>query len=158
MRRSSSTPSTDHRQLLYFIAEVIEKKGATAPEFVLKLVDKTATMGEKVLFECRVTGDPDPTIQWLADGKVISGDQQGVHLDSAADGTQRLIIDSVVVSQTAKYVCVAENVAGKEETAAKLTVKGGFKWKFPFSIVTFHLTTNLVLCSGCYSLRCSNRL
>uniref|UniRef100_A0A914WDR8 Muscle M-line assembly protein unc-89 n=1 Tax=Plectus sambesii TaxID=2011161 RepID=A0A914WDR8_9BILA len=121
------------------VIEVLEKPSAVAPDFVVKLADKTVSMGEKVLFECRVTGEPDPTIQWLADGKVVSSTQEGVRLESAADGTQRLIIDSVVITQAGKYVCVAENVAGKQETAAKLTVKA-FEPRFTRELTTVSVT------------------
>lgn len=36
-----------------------------APEFVVAIQDKTCNATEKVVFECKVIGEPQPTVAWF---------------------------------------------------------------------------------------------
>ena len=46
------------------IIETIEKPADKAPEFITKLQDKKVETSEKVVFECKVQGEPKPSVSW----------------------------------------------------------------------------------------------
>ncbi len=95
-----------------------------APEFVTALTAATVTEGQTAHLECRVTAKPQPEIRWTVDGKAVK-DSDNVKIEKKTDGTQMLTIEQATETQKGQYVCEASNKAGKTQTAAQLTVKGG---------------------------------
>lgn len=48
-----------------FLLENIAKPDNSAPDFTIELSDKISMISEKIVFECKVTGEPQPTITWF---------------------------------------------------------------------------------------------
>ncbi|XP_061594740.1 hemicentin-1 [Cololabis saira] len=82
------------------------------PEEVTVLVNKTAQL------DCHVDGNPAPKITWFKDSQMISSD--GPH--RVLSNGRRLQVLSARVSDTGRYVCVADNVAGSAEKHFNLNV------------------------------------
>ncbi|XP_061153333.1 hemicentin-1 isoform X4 [Syngnathus typhle] len=82
------------------------------PDEVTVLVNKTS------LLECHVDGNPAPKITWLKDNQPISSDGPRKIL---SNGTT-LQLSAAQVSDTGRYVCVADNVAGSVERSFNLNV------------------------------------
>lgn len=73
-------------------------------------------MGQKVVFECSVDGDPAPTVLWRReDGKMPIG--RARILDNKS-----LLIDNVQTSDEGLYICEAENLVGSISARASLVV------------------------------------
>lgn len=135
--------------------EALMKPETYAPEFVVALQDKTCNEAEKVVFECKVTGEPQPTVAWFHEKvlffkKMIDlfSDEQNQHemmikieirifqtaiaeeasktIIESEGAIQRLVIVSTDVTSRGQYICLAENAEGKAESKATLTVLGKF--------------------------------
>ncbi|XP_028269954.1 hemicentin-1 isoform X2 [Parambassis ranga] len=78
-----------------------------------------AVVNSTVVLHCDVTGHPTPVISWLKDGQPVHTDSQH-HISK--DGTQLQLL-SVLVSDMAGYLCVAENKVGTVEKLFSLTVQ-----------------------------------
>ncbi|MCP9264251.1 Immunoglobulin I-set domain protein [Dirofilaria immitis] len=103
------------------VIEVLMKPETSAPEFVVAIQDKTCKEAEKVIFECKVISEPEPTITWFHEKTSIVEETNKTIIES--DGTvQRLVIVSADVVDRGQYICLAENVEGKAESKAILTV------------------------------------
>ncbi|XP_034438633.1 hemicentin-1 isoform X1 [Hippoglossus hippoglossus] len=82
------------------------------PDEVTVLVNKTTQL------ECYVDGNPAPKITWLKDNQPISSDSSHRILSNG----RTLQVFAVQVSDTGRYVCVADNVAGSAEKSFNLNV------------------------------------
>ncbi|XP_034035488.1 hemicentin-1 [Thalassophryne amazonica] len=82
------------------------------PDEVTVLVNKTAQL------ECHVEGNPIPKITWIKDSQPISSDGPYRILSNG----RRLQVLTAQVSDTGRYVCVADNVAGSAEKSFNLNV------------------------------------
>lgn len=79
---------------------------------------RTVTAGSDVTFTCRVDANPLPTIRWWRNGQLIGlGDRF-----SFEQGGNVLHIYAVKETDTARYVCRAQNANGFAETSADLQV------------------------------------
>ncbi len=119
----------------------MDKVPDKAPEFVIKLQDKTLKQTERAIFECKVVGQPEPTITWFYEkvGKCVNETsidrvfQQTLEektkkiIIESDGGLQRLVVESLTIKDAGKYTCVAENTAGKSQTEAVLTVQS--EWR-----------------------------
>ena len=93
------------------------------PIFELPLEDKTARVGEKVVFECIVIGTPRPMITWLLDGIEIDFSQRRDFVESVyLENRCQLILHRVTAQDEGDYTCKATNDAGSCLTTACLTV------------------------------------
>lgn len=78
--------------------------------------DVTAIANQDVQFECKVSGDPAPTIIWLRqDGKMPIGRAQILNDKS-------LRIEHVTPSDEGLYICEADNPVGRVSASATLIV------------------------------------
>lgn len=107
-----------------------EKEEQKAPEFVIKLADKSASPKETITLECKVVGKPEPQTTWLKDGKQLTEQPAKVRIESGPDGTQKLTIEQIDTVDEANYQCVAQNPAGKSVTSANLTIKSKYHYTF----------------------------
>ncbi|XP_040895666.1 hemicentin-1 [Toxotes jaculatrix] len=82
------------------------------PDEVTVLVNKTTQL------ECHADGNPTPKITWFKDNQPISSD--GPH--RILSNGRTLQVSSAQVSDTGRYVCVADNVAGSAEKSFNLNV------------------------------------
>lgn len=62
----------------------------------------------ELVLECRIRGQPLPTITWFKDGRPVDMNEryQAYYL---ADGVCRLAINSPTPDDSGKYICKAEN-------------------------------------------------
>lgn len=87
------------------------------PHFLQEPHDVTAEVGSMVLFDCRVSGDPMPSISWKKRNQ-----QMPVGRAYIAPDNRGLRIDRVQVSDEGEYMCQAKNPAGSIEASARLRV------------------------------------
>ncbi|VDO19048.1 unnamed protein product, partial [Heligmosomoides polygyrus] len=110
-----NTAGRDQCDATLTVLEVLDKVPERAPEFIVKLQDKTTKTNDTVTFECKVVGEPRPTVSWYHENRcgkrislvkvVMKGDQ------------------SFQMKHEGKYSCVAENTAGSSRTEATLKVE-----------------------------------
>ncbi|XP_063235498.1 titin isoform X2 [Bacillus rossius redtenbacheri] len=100
---------------------VDEQPKPVAPIFTLPLCDAAVSEGEKVTFECRVTGIPMPEVVWYKDGISIQNNPD--YQTTFEHGICQLKIEETFTEDSAKFTCKAANGAGTAETSATLAVK-----------------------------------
>nr|XP_054926797.1 protein sax-3-like isoform X2 [Dermacentor andersoni] len=89
----------------------------TKPYFVRVPEDVTTLAEESVQFECKVNGDPTPTVTWRRqDGKMPIG-RAYVQEDKS------LHIKNVASTDEGTYICESENIVGSASASATLTVQ-----------------------------------
>ncbi|CAH0703182.1 unnamed protein product [Spodoptera exigua] len=78
------------------------------PTFTRSIRDTYHLAENELVLECRIRGQPLPTITWLKDDKPVSNNEryQAYYL---ADGVCRLAISSPTPEDSGKYTCKAEN-------------------------------------------------
>ncbi|RWS15516.1 twitchin-like isoform X8, partial [Dinothrombium tinctorium] len=86
----------------------------------------------KVIFECRLTADPKPTIEWLHKGKVVKEDSRHKYVFNSDkhNHTACLEISRVSGEDGGEYKCVARNTLGENSATINLNIDGG-KPKIP---------------------------
>ncbi|XP_015607040.1 titin isoform X3 [Cephus cinctus] len=97
------------------------KREPVPPVFTVPLNNATIQEGERLTFECRVTGYPEPEVVWYKDGISILNNPD--YLTSYENGVCTLTIEETFAEDSAQFTCRAFNTAGSAETMATLTVK-----------------------------------
>ncbi|XP_032599438.1 uncharacterized protein LOC6558823 isoform X2 [Drosophila grimshawi] len=92
-----------------------------SPLFVRPLKDALTREGERFVFECEVTGTPEPNVEWFKDG--ISIQNNADYKTSFDKGICRLVIEETFAADTARFTCRASNLVGTCDTNATLTVR-----------------------------------
>ncbi|XP_068809626.1 hemicentin-1 isoform X3 [Struthio camelus] len=82
------------------------------PEEVTVLVNKSAVM------DCVANGSPAPSITWQKDGHLLAEDDKHTLLSNG----RRLQILNSQITDTGRYVCIVENVAGSAKKYFNLNV------------------------------------
>ncbi|XP_030626728.1 hemicentin-1 [Chanos chanos] len=108
------------------------------PDEVIVLVNKTT------LLECQVDGSPTPKLSWLKDAQPLTPDSTHRLLSNG----RTLQVMNAQVTDTGRYVCVAENVAGSAEKSFNLNVH------VPPSIVGASVENVTVVVNNFISLSC----
>ncbi|XP_047673954.1 hemicentin-1 isoform X2 [Tachysurus fulvidraco] len=106
--------------------------------------DVTVLVNKSTMLECHVDGSPTPKISWLKDGLLLNPDRTHNMLSNG----RTLQILNAQVSDTGRYVCVAENVAGNAEKYFSLNVH------VPPSIVGVNEENATVVVNNFVSLSC----
>ncbi|XP_040264776.1 hemicentin-1 isoform X1 [Bufo bufo] len=78
----------------------------------------TSLENQTVLLNCTVKGHPAPTITWQKDGQVI---EEGGHYEILSAG-RYLQIKHTQLTDSGRYVCIVENVAGNAEKMFNLNI------------------------------------
>lgn len=86
-------------------------------------MDKSVTEGEEVKLSVKVTGTPNPEVEWQKDDKPIREGRR-VKIDKDKDGVHLLRIPKAETPDQGDYTCIAKNKAGKVTCTAKLSVEG----------------------------------
>ncbi|XP_061083193.1 myosin light chain kinase, smooth muscle [Conger conger] len=95
---------------------IIDKKNnniGKQPVFTQKLSDAAVLDGECLSLQCQVAADPQPTVTWTLDGKVVKASKFIVL--SNEGGKCTLTIDKALPEDEGQYKCRAENAAGSAE-------------------------------------------
>ncbi|XP_038654386.1 obscurin isoform X3 [Scyliorhinus canicula] len=92
------------------------------PEFVEKLADCIAEMGQTVKLACLVIGNPKPIVTWYKDGKPVEVDPHHIIIEDE-DGSCTLILDTLTAADSGQYMCYAASAAGNASTLGKILVQ-----------------------------------
>ena len=85
-------------------------------------VDKNVLTGANVSFYCVGYADPTPDITWEKNSETVQASDR-VEL-SLVQGSTKLRINSVTVTDAGKYECIYKNSQGEVRRSAVLTVDG----------------------------------
>ncbi|KAF7668913.1 hypothetical protein LDENG_00274740 [Lucifuga dentata] len=97
-------------------SEIAELTVLEHPTFLKQPSSVVVLADETVEFHCAVQGDPVPTVRWRKD----DSDLPKGRFEILEDHT--LIVRQVTSSDEGSYTCVAENMVGKSDASATLTV------------------------------------
>uniref|UniRef100_A0A8C3TQB9 Roundabout guidance receptor 1 n=2 Tax=Catharus ustulatus TaxID=91951 RepID=A0A8C3TQB9_CATUS len=98
-------------------SEVAELTVLERPSFVKRPSNLAVTVDDSAEFKCEARGDPVPTVRWRKD----DGELPKTRYEIRDDHT--LKIRKVMAGDMGSYTCVAENMVGKAEASATLTVQ-----------------------------------
>ncbi|KAK2835266.1 hypothetical protein Q5P01_015750 [Channa striata] len=127
-----------HYDVRVLLPPVIRGADRDLPNEVTILVNKTAQL------ECHVDGNPTPKITWFKDGQPISSD--GSH--RVLSNGRSLQLMTAQVSDTGRYVCVADSVAGSAEKSFNVNVH------VPPTLIGFSAENVTVVVNNFVSLSC----
>ncbi|KAJ8402304.1 hypothetical protein AAFF_G00371690, partial [Aldrovandia affinis] len=99
-------------------SDVAELTVLERPGFLKRPGSQVALVDESAEFRCEARGDPHPTVHWRKE----DGDLPNGRYEIREDHT--LYLRGVTPADVGSYTCVAENMAGKAEATAALTVLG----------------------------------
>ena len=103
--------------------------------------------GDELLLQCVITGDPEPSLQWMRNGNILQmGREEGV-FTSFREGVARLRLRDVGVGDGGEYMCVARNKGGQVKCTSRVTVKGLY-----FSWFYFYFFLRFGICLFCFYL------
>uniref|UniRef100_A0A7N8WPA3 Roundabout, axon guidance receptor, homolog 1 (Drosophila) n=1 Tax=Mastacembelus armatus TaxID=205130 RepID=A0A7N8WPA3_9TELE len=97
-------------------SEIAELTVLERPSFVRRPGSQVVLVDQSVEFRCETRGDPVPTVRWRKD----DGDLPKGRYEIREDHT--LKIRRLTSADVGSYTCVAENMVGKAEASATLTV------------------------------------
>lgn len=96
-----------------------EVRGKYAPKFIQKLSDVNTGISVPLKLTCRVSGNPDPNVQWFFDGHAI---ESGLKYSIQRKGqTLHLTINNPTLKDTGVYECHAKNICGFDSTRSSVT-------------------------------------
>ncbi|XP_042192252.1 muscle M-line assembly protein unc-89-like [Callorhinchus milii] len=93
-----------------------------APKVVKELEPIYCVEGESVMFECLISGEPEPVVVWLQNDRLLLGGKAKYRFVESR-GKYRLYIDGVSMSDLGSYKCVANNKAGEALSISSLTIE-----------------------------------
>lgn len=98
-----------------------KKPKGFAPEFFKQLRRTEVEHGATAKFEAKVSGQPEPVVEWTKDGEVITSSPQ---VRTYYDGEVcKLTILETKDNDSGEYTCVATNDVGTASSKAQLVVK-----------------------------------
>jgi hypothetical protein len=93
--------------------------GKSAPKFIQKFTDKEVGLSEPTKLVCRVTGFPEPKIEWYCNGIRI---EPGLHYSIIREGENcSLVIIRATEKLSGSYECRANNECGSDSCRANIT-------------------------------------
>ncbi|KAJ7320460.1 hypothetical protein JRQ81_019971 [Phrynocephalus forsythii] len=98
-------------------SEVAELTVLERPSFVKRPSNLAVTVDDSAEFSCEARGDPVPTVRWRKDDGELPKGRYEIRDDHT------LKIRKVMAGDMGSYTCVAENMVGKAEASATLTVQ-----------------------------------
>lgn len=92
------------------------------PAFVKELNSVVASEGSTYQLECKVQGNPLPTVQWFKND--VNIDNSPDYVTTYNNGEAILKFEEVYLTDQGVYTCKAANRIGHATTSAALTVEG----------------------------------
>ncbi|KAK0140031.1 CD209 antigen-like protein D [Merluccius polli] len=93
-----------------------------APQIYGSPSSKTVSVGNTAIFSCRAWGRPQPTVQWLLDGRLLETDGTDNRPESVVRMNGGYLLLRGVRSGVETVVCMATNSAGTANHTARLLV------------------------------------
>ncbi|RZF39037.1 hypothetical protein LSTR_LSTR016449, partial [Laodelphax striatellus] len=93
------------------------------PTFTRRIQDKYDYRADELTLECKVQGQPRPTITWKKDDKSLPARGRYQQCESI-DGTCRLVISGPEPQDSGVYTCHAENAVWNEQISDVVTFEG----------------------------------
>ncbi|XP_008307323.1 roundabout homolog 1 isoform X1 [Cynoglossus semilaevis] len=97
-------------------SEIAELTVLERPSFVRRPGSQVLLVDQSVEFRCEARGDPVPTVRWRKDDGELPKGRYEIREDHT------LKIRRLISADVGSYTCVAENLVGKAEASAMLTV------------------------------------
>uniref|UniRef100_A0A8C5JBM1 Ig-like domain-containing protein n=1 Tax=Junco hyemalis TaxID=40217 RepID=A0A8C5JBM1_JUNHY len=96
----------------------------SAPYFIQKPTNIKVTLGEDVMFKCKVQGSPPLSVNWEKDGRYLrnKADAGRFQIESAGE-SNALTIQCAQLGDSGTYTCRAENLIGSASASAALVVE-----------------------------------
>ncbi|XP_010185043.1 PREDICTED: hemicentin-1-like, partial [Mesitornis unicolor] len=101
-----------HYDVRVLLPPAISGADGDLPAEVTVLVNKAAVM------DCVASGSPSPSIAWQKDGHLLAEDDKYVFLSNG----RRLQVLNSQITDTGRYVCIVENIAGSAKKYFNLNV------------------------------------
>lgn len=89
----------------------------------LRISDNYNLQSNELVLECRVRGEPRPTVSWTRDNNFIDSNDKYQQIDQP-DGLCRLIVYNPEEKDSGLYVCKADNSAGSDKTSHNVIFEG----------------------------------
>ena len=96
---------------------------STCPEFLVKLKDCEVLEGKDISLETVVSGDPQPTVQWFLDERLLTSKDKR-HVIICQGSVHSLNIKNIQTDDEGIYECVATNSAGTAKCDCEVLVDG----------------------------------
>ncbi|KAK0138262.1 C-type lectin domain family 4 member M [Merluccius polli] len=93
-----------------------------APQIYVTSSSETVSMGDTAIFSCRARGRPQPTIQWLQDGRLLETDGTDNQPESVVRMDGEDLVLRGVRSGVETFLCMANNSAGTANHTVLLLV------------------------------------
>lgn len=94
--------------------------GFSAPKFIQKLVDMEAPTTDPTRLTCRVSGFPEPDIEWYRNGDLL---YPGIKYSMSREGDQcHLNIPYPRGRDSGTFECHAKNIVGEDKCSAKIQI------------------------------------
>ena len=94
------------------------------PVFIQQLTNCEIIENSAARFECKVSGNPEPEVEWYKDGRLLKESKQLTFLYDDNDNC-KLIITKGTAADAGEYTVVAENRHGKVSSTARLLIDTG---------------------------------
>lgn len=118
--RATNSAGEDETTALLSVKETEPEEVLTAPSFTKTLQPGIAKEGSTFQFECKVEGNPLPTVQWFKNGECI--DNSPDYIITYNNGVAVLKFEKVYLEDKADYTCKASNQMGSAQSTANLVV------------------------------------
>ena len=127
------------------IYEEQEKKVTKSPKILKPLESQTALVGDSIMFEAEVEAYPTCTFQWFHNSIPVKA---SIHTEVCQNRNKTtIILKSVKLKDSGKYICRAKNIAGYVMTNADLSILPNIDWErtTDYSVPKFVTFLNPVL-------------
>ena len=100
-----------------------DARPASPPKFVRTMRKAEVIEGSAARFDVKLTGSPEPEVQWLKDDKLLE-ESRKFRFDEDDDGVFSLFVNDVEADDEGVYKCDASNIKGEVSCQAELIVEG----------------------------------
>lgn len=118
--KAINAAGTAETQAVLSVKETEPEEQLIPPSFVKLLEPASAKEGSSFQFECKVEGNPLPTVQWFKNSECI--DNSPDYSITYNNGEAILKFEKVFLHDKAEYTCKASNEVGTAQSTANLSV------------------------------------